>query len=64
MFSIESMDKLRIVPAADYAGEGISKGLARGLRIWYGDCNLTGGSMVIGSVALRHEECTFFPVLG
>ncbi len=60
MFSIESMDKLRIVPAADYSGEGISKNLARGLLVWYGDCNLTGEGMGIGSVALRQEECTFF----
>lgn len=54
------MDNLRIGPAADYAGEGISGGLARGLLVWYGDCNLTGEGMGIGSVALRNEECTFF----
>jgi len=54
------MDKICIVPDSVYQGEGISKGLARGLLVYYGDCNLTGEGMGIGSIALRGHECTYF----
>ena len=33
MLFLESMDKIRIIPAAGYAGEGISQGLASGLLV-------------------------------
>lgn len=45
---------------AGYPGEGISRGLARGLLVYYGDCNLTGEGMGIGSAALRNRRCTYF----
>lgn len=54
------MDKICIIPDSVYQGEGISKGLARGLLVYYGDCNLTGEGMGIGSIALRDHECTYF----
>lgn len=60
MFSPEIMVELRIVPGMDCTGEGISKGLARGLLVYFGDCNLTGEGMGIGSIALRDHEFTFF----
>jgi hypothetical protein len=55
-----SMDKIRIVPGAGYPGEGISHGLARGLLVYYGDQNITGEGMGIGSIALRDREYTYF----
>jgi len=54
------MENLRIVPATEYSGEGISRGLARGLLVYYGDCNLTGEGMGLGSIALRDQEYTYF----
>ncbi len=54
------MDGIRIVAGAGYAGEGISRGLARGLPVYYGDCNLTGEGMGIGSIALRNRDYTYF----
>ncbi len=54
------MDNLRIVPGAGYSGEGISLGLARGLLVFYGDCNLTGEGMGIGSIAVRDRHATYF----
>ena len=54
------MDKICIMSDSVYQGEGISKGLARGLLVYYGDCNLTGEGMGIGSIALRDHECTYF----
>ena len=44
------MDKIWIVPDSVYQGEGISKGQARGLLVYYGDCNLTGEGMGIKSI--------------
>lgn len=55
-----SMNKIRIIPDSTYQGEGISKGLARGLLVYYGDCNLTGEGMGIGSIALRDQQYTYF----
>jgi hypothetical protein len=54
------MNTIRIVPGSAYQGEGISKGLARGLLVYYGDQNLTGEGMGIGSIATRDHECTYF----
>jgi hypothetical protein len=54
------MDTIRIIPDTTYRGEGISQGLARGLLVYYGDLNLTGEGMGIGSVAIRDHECTYF----
>ncbi len=54
------MDTIRIVPGAGYAGEGKSQGLARGLLVYYGDRNITGEGMGIGSIALRDREYTCF----
>jgi hypothetical protein len=54
------MNKIRIIPDRTYLGEGISKGLARGLLVYYGDQNLTGEGMGIGSIAIRDKECTYF----
>jgi hypothetical protein len=54
------MDRIRIVPGTGYPGEGISKGLARGLQVYYGECHLTGEGMGIGSIALRDHEYTYF----
>lgn len=53
-------DGIRIEAGAAYTGEGISRGLARGLVVYSGDCNLTGEGMGIGSVALRTRQCTYF----
>src|SRR5512137_514977 len=60
MFKLESMDTIRIVPGAEYSGEGISKGLARGLLVYYGDQNITGEGMGVGSIALRDQDYTYF----
>jgi hypothetical protein len=60
MFNLESMDTIRIIPGEEYSGEGISQGLARGLLVYYGDQNITGEGMGIGSIALRDQECTYF----
>ena len=54
------MNKIRIIPDSICQGEGISQGLARGLLVYYGDCNLTGEGMGIGSIALRDQEYTYF----
>jgi len=54
------MDTIRIIPDTDYCGEGVSQGLARGLLVYYGDLNMTGEGMGIGSVAIRDPECTYF----
>jgi hypothetical protein len=54
------MNKIRIIPDSIYQGEGISQGLARGLLVYFGDCNLTGEGMGIGSIALRDQEYTYF----
>lgn len=54
------MDGIRIAAGTDYTGEGISRGLARGLPVYYGDCNLTGEGMGIGGIALRNREYTYF----
>ena len=55
------MNEIRNIPDSIYQGEGISKGLARGLLVYYGDQNLTGEGMGIGSIATRDHECTTFP---
>jgi hypothetical protein len=60
MFKPESMDTIRIVPGAEYSGEGISRGLARGLLVYFGDQNITGEGMGIGSIALKDQEYTYF----
>ena len=54
------MKKIRIIPDSIYQGEGISKGLARGLLVYFGDQNLTGEGMGIGSIAIRDHEYTYF----
>jgi hypothetical protein len=54
------MNEIRNIPDSIYQGEGISKGLARGLLVYYGDQNLTGEGMGIGSIATRDHECTYF----
>ncbi len=54
------MDTIRIVPGPEYAGDGISRGLARGLLVYDGDRNITGEGMGIGSIALRDGEYTYF----
>ena len=59
MFPSGIMDKIRIV-AEEYSGEGISRDLARGLLVYYGNCNLTGEGMGIGSIALRDSQSTYF----
>jgi hypothetical protein len=54
------MNNIRIIPDSTYQGEGISRGLARGLLVYYADQNLTGEGMGIGSIAFRNPECTYF----
>ena len=54
------MDALRIVPGGNYEGTGRSRGLARGLLVFFGDLNLTGEGMGIGGVAVRDRTCTYF----
>jgi hypothetical protein len=54
------MNKIRIIPDRSSIGEGISRGLARGLLVYYADQNLTGEGMGIGSIAFRTPECTYF----
>jgi hypothetical protein len=54
------MDTIRIVPGPEYPGDGISRGLARGLLVYDGDRNITGEGMGIGSIALRDGEYTYF----
>ncbi|MGB9176123.1 MAG: hypothetical protein WCB46_05230 [Methanoregula sp.] len=60
MFKPESMDAIGIVPGAEYSGEGISQGLARGLLVYFGDQNITGEGMGIGSIALKDQDYTYF----
>ena len=60
MFKPGFMDKIRIVSGPEYSGEGRSQGLARGLLVYYGDQNLTGEGMGIGSIAMRDRDCTYF----
>ena len=54
------MDAIRIVPGGNYEGTGRSRGLARGLLVFFGDLNLTGEGMGIGGVAVRDRTCTYF----
>ena len=54
------MNKISIIPDSTYEGEGLSRGLARGLLVYCGDQNLTGEGMGIGSIAFRNPECTYF----
>jgi hypothetical protein len=54
------MDGVRFSADADFAGSGISYGLARGLQVWAGPDNLTGEGMGIGTVAIRTKDGTFF----
>lgn len=54
------MDTIRIVPGGNYEGTGRSRGLARGLLVFFGDLNLTGEGMGIGGVAVRDRTCTYF----
>ena len=54
------MDRIRIAPGPAYPGDGISRGLARGLLVYDGDRNITGEGMGIGSVACRDGESTYF----
>jgi hypothetical protein len=60
MFRQGSMDAIRIVSGAGYKGEGKSHGLARGLLVYYGDRNITGEGMGIGSIAFRARKYTCF----
>ena len=53
-------DSIRIVPPEDYSGEGRSRGLVRGLLVYYCGANLVGEGMGVGSVAIRNNECTYF----
>ena len=53
------MDAIRIVPGGNYEGTGRSRGLARGLLVYFGDLNLTGEGMGIGGVAVRDRTCTY-----
>lgn len=59
-FKERVMGQIRIVTDENYTGEGISQGLARGLLVYYQDCNLTGEGMGIGSIALRDIHYTYF----
>jgi hypothetical protein len=54
------MTAIRIIPDRNYRGEGISEGLARGLLVLWGQENLTGEGMGIGSVAVKGRRCTWF----
>jgi len=54
------MGQIDIRAGDTYPGEGISRGLARGLQVTYQDCNLTGEGMGIGSIALRDHAFTYF----
>jgi hypothetical protein len=54
------MGQIHIVADEKYPGEGISRGLARGLLVYYQDCNLTDEGMGIGSIALRDHHYTYF----
>ena len=53
------MDQIPIVADEKYPGEGISRGLARGLQVYCQDCNLTDEGMGIGSIALRDHNYTY-----
>jgi len=54
------MDQIHIVADENYPGEGLSRGLARGLVVYYQNCNLTDEGMGIGSIALRDHNYTYF----
>jgi hypothetical protein len=54
------MNAIRMVPEENYSGEGISRGLARGLIVFFGDQNLTGEGMGIGSIAIKGPDGTCF----
>lgn len=51
-----TMDTIRIVPPAEYSGEGIKPGPeTRSLLVYHGDLNLTGEGMGIGNGAYPYE---------
>lgn len=54
------MGQIHIVADEKYPGEGISRGFARGLLVYYQDCNLTDEGMGIGSIAVRDHNYTYF----
>ena len=45
----------------DYAGEGISLGIARGILVKYNNLKIVGEGTGIGSLALKNKLLTFFP---
>jgi hypothetical protein len=53
-------DEIKFVRPAGSTGVGRSRGLARGLLVYYGGLDLTGEGMGIGGVALRDRNGTCF----
>jgi hypothetical protein len=47
-------------PGQDYLGEGISRGLARGILVLADGRNITGEGMGIGAVALKDRSFSYF----
>ena len=55
------MNKIRIIPDSIYQGEGISKGLARGLLVYYGDRTLPARGWVSGVSRSGTLNARIFP---
>jgi hypothetical protein len=60
LFKERAMGQIHIVADENYPGEGLSRGLAHGLQVYYQDCNLTDEGMGIGSIAMRDHNYTYF----
>jgi hypothetical protein len=54
------MPLIEFSPGQDYLGEGISKGLARGILVLADGRNITGEGMGIGAVAMKDRNYSYF----
>ncbi|MDD1712472.1 MAG: hypothetical protein LUQ69_04805 [Methanoregulaceae archaeon] len=54
------MSLVEFSPGQDYLGEGISRGLARGMLVSADGRNVTGEGMGIGAVALKDHRFSYF----
>lgn len=50
----------RVLTGCRYPGEGVSRGLARGLLVFSDDENITGEGMGIGAPAVKSQGCFCF----
>jgi hypothetical protein len=55
-----NIPQIEFSPGQDYLGEGISRGLARGILVSADGRNITGEGMGIGAVALKDRSFSYF----